>query len=461
MVNLSISVRVLGVDGRPARSAITVWRAIPETDDHPKLPGLDDPWGIPTQAPGWRDQTSGLTWQAIYNYGASQEATLKDLTPGDYCFTAALGNGPSPYGISPVLHLDGTVQHTKTAVILQTGPSLTISAVDVDTHNPIPLFQVLLVRNDGFPVTHWSSASWALWSREQEGRLAFPQLAPGQYHLYARRPALYANQPEYQLVSGPMKIGVDPGVDQQITALLKGTALPEEVVRKRWPFVVTGRVTDQEGHGLEGVTITAHCGMGTLRPTGQTQSGHDGFYTLRFTGGMRTKEGDKWIFGLQAATIGPATAGYVESNLHRQGGLLMADHLPNPDENTGGKAEPGKVVLPERPFRLDFVMVRAATVKGRLVDPNNRPLPGQRIYICGEELPPSTSVLAETRTDTDGRFQCDGIPARRAWWFSLPERDDAKSPPVTFDRSAVYTVELLLQHQGGKSFLELTANSPE
>lgn len=449
--NMSITARVLGEGGQPCQASITFWKAL---EDGGEVESPDHFWGTSERAQQWRDRVHGRTWKPIHNYRASAEATLGQLSPGEYRVTAALGNEPSPFGVSEVIHLDGTRPEHRVAIPLQLGPTLTVAAIDEQTQEPLPLFQAMLVRDDGFPVTRWSSAPWALWSREDEGRLEYRQLAPGAYHLEVRRPAFYASQLEYAVENGPIDIQVSSRVDRQITARLRGTALPDEAIRERWPFVVAGRVTDKEGQGLGGVTVTAHCGIGSLLPTGQATSGADGRYTLRFTGGMRMQDGGKWRVGLQAATISPAKPGYAEVNLHRQGDLLMADRLPEPKEDTGWKVEPGRVVLPNNPFPLDFVLVRAASLEGQLVDAQNRRLGGQRICLTGDELPPSCSVLAETRTDAEGRFRFDNVPPGRTWWFSLPEQQDARSRGLKIESPAVPPVRVRLETRDGKPALE-------
>jgi len=404
----------------------------------------------------WTDPLAGRTWQPVYHYGVSETATLSKLGPGDYRVAAALGNGIAPFGISEVIHLDGTVPTTSILIQLLAGPSLSVSALDAQTQKPIALFQAMLVRHDGFPVTRWSMSPWAVWSPEREGRLEFRQLPPGNYRLHVRRPAFSFGQPEYTTGTDPLELKVAAGVDQTITVPLKPVILPDEVIRQRWPFVVTGRVADEQGHGLEDVTITAHCGMGTLRPTGETRSDPDGRYTLRFAGGIRMKDGDRWRVGVQAATISPGKPGFVEANLHRQGNLLMADRMPEPGQDTGWKVEPGKVVLPEQPFPLDFVLLPAATLKGQLVDTRNRPMAGQRVYLSGPELPPSCSVLAEVHTDASGGFQFDNVPPRRSWWFSLADQRDVKSRLVAFQQAGVHQVNLRFLLRDGQRILEVT-----
>ena len=103
-----------------------------------------------------------------------------------------------------------------------------------------------------------------------------------------------------------------------------------------------------------------------------------------------------------------------------------------------------------------YITDREPTVKGQLVDARNRPMPRERIYLGGAELPPSTSVLAETRTDMEGRFRFDNVPPRRAWWFTLPAHADLRSPPLNCDGPGEHRVRLRLKNPGN---LELESNA--
>jgi len=400
----------------------------------------------------WVDPRNGKAWRPFYNCGTDSEATATGLSPGEYRVTAAAGAGPTPLAVSEIIRLDGSSRTTRITLQLEAGASLSVSAIDTSTKKLLPLFQALLIRDDGLPIVPWSSFPWIMRSRNEEGRLTFPQLPAGRYRLDIRSRAFYASEPEYVTEQGPLELAIVAGQDREIAIALKPVDLPEETVRQRWPWVVKGRVVGEQGQGLPGVTITAHCGMGSLFPTGQTQTGSNGVYTLRFAPGFTSRD----PVALQVATISPAKPGYTETNLHRQGDLLMAKRLPAPGERTGWNPDPSRVVLPEQPFTLDFVMAPAASVRGRLMDESNRPLPRQRIDLSGRELPPSCSVLAEVTTDHDGRFNFDGIPVRRAWWFLLSGKDRLQSETVTFDKPAAHEVVLRIRERDGKPCLDVT-----
>ncbi len=187
----------------------------------------------------------------------------------------------------------------------------------------------------------------------------------------------------------------------------------KDLFSKRW--IVRGRALDEKGKGIEGAVVKANCGCGTLMPTGKTLTGKDGSYTLRFGPGMgmvNEKTGKEEV-GLQAASIFALKDGFFEKNLNRQGDLYMAGTKPR--KKVLRDAGPVRVLLPGKPVRLDFVLKPAAVLKGTVLDEAGLPVGGQPIWISGDELPPSSSVLAQARTDRDGLFYFRDVPTGYAW----------------------------------------------
>jgi len=131
--------------------------------------------------------------------------------------------------------------------------------------------------------------------------------------------------------------------------------------------------------------------------------------------------------------------------------------MPDAGELTQYHSDRTKVVLPQQPFGLDLVMVPAATLKGQLLDAQGRPMARERVYLCGNELPPGASVFGQVHTDAGGRFRFADVPPRRALWFSLPDKADVRTGTVTVDQP-VHNVNLRFASQDGKPVLEL-ANS--
>jgi hypothetical protein len=175
---------------------------------------------------------------------------------------------------------------------------------------------------------------------------------------------------------------------------------------KSW--TVQGKVTDREGRPIQGAKIVAHCGFGSLLPTGSAVSDAAGYFDLRFGPGIRSSSRDE-APRLQAATISVHKSGWFEKNLHRQGDLLAAYRLPAGGINWGNKGKED-VILPGKPRTLHFVLLPAASLTGKLIDSAGQPLCNIRLGLTGKELPPSSSVLQEVRTDPGGRFEFENVP---------------------------------------------------
>lgn len=190
------------------------------------------------------------------------------------------------------------------------------------------------------------------------------------------------------------------------------------------PWQAFGRITDHNGDPLAGVEVRAYCGSGTLRQTGTALSGEDGRYKLSFGPGIVFFDNTA---KLQAATISARRPGYFEQNLNRQGDCLAAHADPGEDalKNWGGGKN--KLFLPDQPVELNFVMQPAARLAGKLVDEQDRPLAGYSVALNGADLPPSSSVLASTKTDDQGRFSLENTPT--TYRFQLEVRKANPKPP--------------------------------
>lgn len=231
------------------------------------------------------------------------------------------------------------------------------------------------------------------------------------------------------------------------------------------PWVVTGKVTDQSGNGLPGVTVRANCGWGTLRPTGQTVTANDGTYTLRFAPGIGTldEKTKKWRAGVQAANVYPSKPGYYERNLHRQGLLMMADEILG-EKGLGNRyyPRPDQTVLPGKPLRVDFVMSAAARVEVQLVDQQDKPLADTQIWIAGRPRQPASSVLASGQTDQAGKIGFGEVPLQNVLGLAArgpnDSRDHAFSLPIVFMKPGQFSIKLRwVPEPGGPGRLDLVS----
>ncbi|MHC4181271.1 MAG: carboxypeptidase-like regulatory domain-containing protein, partial [Planctomycetota bacterium] len=293
----------------------------------------------------------------------------------------------------------------------------------------------------GLPVVRWSS-TWSVHPRGDDH--TFEHLAPGKYTLEVFKRAYRYGDRQYAAERSPIKLRLAADQDRQMTVKLKAVGPSEEEARRRWPWAVTGTVTDEQGRPLEGVQLRASCGMGTLRSTGETVTDKEGKYTLRFGPGMRVRNDATGTrrAGIQAATISASKEGHTEKNLYRQGDLLMGDKLPEEGDHYYGDRD--RVVVPGKPRRLDFVMVPALSLEGEVVDERGKPIADKQLWIQGEKMRPSSSVLAGGKTDHQGRFRFEGVPPNYPWWFSI--RDQGRTQPITFPGPGAYRVKLQLAH---------------
>jgi hypothetical protein len=203
-----------------------------------------------------------------------------------------------------------------------------------------------------------------------------------------------------------------------VFSLVGLTARAEDAPRARAeaPWRVFGRVKDQDGRPMVGVTVRAFCGMGTLRCTGDVTSGADGRYEMSFGPGILFLARDSATTP-QAATISARKPGFFEENLNRQGGCLAAEAQPNEEaiKSWGGRHD--RVFLPGKPLEINFVMRPAARVSGALVDEQGQPLVGYGVGLDGADSPPSMGAVSGTETDQQGRFSLEGIPTTYRYQF--------------------------------------------
>jgi len=218
-----------------------------------------------------------------------------------------------------------------------------------------------------------------------------------------------------------------------------GAAQPVAVDPKQ-PWTVRGRVVDDQGAPVAGAEIIAHCGAGTLQPTGSATTGEDGNYEFKFGPGIMFSGEDH--AQTQFASISVRKQGLVEKNLHRQGCCVASLKPPSAEALKSFGVTKEHVFLPGQPLTIDFALLPAARVRGTLVDEQDRPLAEYSVALTGKELPPSSSVLRSTKTDERGRFELSEIPTSFAFQFDIrepnpkPPWDDSwASPPLFFERS--------------------------
>ncbi|MGA2255949.1 MAG: carboxypeptidase-like regulatory domain-containing protein, partial [Thermoguttaceae bacterium] len=443
---LAIDVTVVGIDGKPDDQcqAITVWE---KTKAATEIRSGDYTSTDPRDDSIWRYACGGHLGSASNHYFTGN---TRPLPPGVYRVTAFLGaRGEKMLGmaISDPIRLDGSQGTTSVTVPVQDGPPVAFSIADADTGEPVhyPSPGIRLTRPDGFDV-QLDLLNPGLFPGS-DGKYRIEHLAPGRYHVDVSARTYAYGYPDYQL-GKPIDVDVQAGKPNDFTLKVAAKPVDDAEARKRWPWAVEGVVTDDAGRPLQGVEIRAATGVGTLRTTMPVISDSQGHYLLRFGPGMMMKNDKtgKWGAGVQAAIISARKAGYAEKDLERQGNLSMADNMPE-EKLKWGRG----VVLPGKPYRVDFVMVPATVVEGRIVDEKGDLVPNAGIYLDGDVLRPATSIGVSAKADGDGRFRFDAVPPGFAWWFQGGTREGialSRTQPVTFAQGQSYKVELQVISQG-------------
>jgi protocatechuate 3,4-dioxygenase beta subunit len=448
-LTLQIKARIVEPDGKPfTNTTMCVWRADDGTavKIRPKLPRSPYDRG-PCR---WEDRATGTTWDLIDDeYLHSDSITLPGLSAGDYRLTAWGSLGAQfqqvepVMGLSGVIRLDGRQATTVETIRFETGPSLMVDVVDEATGAKVAGSELTLVRPDGLPVAPHGRGAIRTFAA---GRFTYPHLRPGRYTLQVDCPARQYGDPNYVCRQTPPAIEIPDGRDTEVTVKLTSVPLSQAEIQQRWPWIITGKVTDASGTPLEDVTIYVNRNNSNQA---QVRTGKDGSYTIRFAGnGQMYDEGLKrWISSPQDCVVSPFKPGLAERNMYEQGQVAFAELRP---AFRNGRNKPEDFLLPNQPHQIDFVMAPAATVQGRFLDASGSPIADTYVAIQGDRVPPPyhRHGLAGAKTDRDGRFHIDSVPTDLDWWFETRiigksgHWEDIKSSPVSFARPEVYNVRL-------------------
>jgi hypothetical protein len=141
--------------------------------------------------------------------------------------------------------------------------------------------------------------------------------------------------------------------------------------------------------------------------------------------------------------------GYFARDLGRAGNLAISGSTDAPPRWATNYAG---TVNAQNPYRLDFVMEPAASIRGKLNDPLRR-LPNHvTVHLAGDKLPPSSSVLASSGISTNGEFEFGEVPVGYTWWFELEVRDGSqsktlRSPPLLIKAPAEKRLKLTVTRE--------------
>lgn len=422
--DLSLEVRVVGIDGKPVeQSSVSLWRLVSEAD-RPVTKGAHRGRYL------WREAGTGRVWELIDGTATGDRMRRDDLAPGTYRATGHLGHHErTPVGISePVALVAGRTTATLT-LRLKPGATVSIRLVDSESRRPIPGTRVNLVREDSTLPSSWD---WTPKTSDDRGGITIPHLPPGIYTLDASRQALRPEERDYSIAEKGKKLVVVEGVDQVVPVAMVGRALTQPEIERRWGWVATGTVVDESGRPIADAEVRVATGWGTLYGGGSTRTGPDGRFTLRFAEGWGSPD----PVNAQAAVFSVVKDGFIEKSRSRPGNLLMARQMPQARVLAGYGGEPDKVILRGRPCSIDFVLAEPAIVEFSLDGPAESPP-----AIVGQDELDGRFAL---RWDQDAPNRWVLLPGR-PWRFELSRRETratVRSFPFTLPRAGRYRMRL-------------------
>jgi peroxiredoxin len=209
-------------------------------------------------------------------------------------------------------------------------------------------------------------------------------------------------------------------------------------------FSAYGTVADNAGRPIEGVQLWADCGHDKLQRTGRAVTDENGRYTLALTSSIKNVGADPYDVGIQTARIEARAKGYYEINLCRHGYLAMSGKPPTADEQRF-VADYADVVLPHKPYELNFIMHPAAQIEGEYVNERGRPIRVRTVWLHGDGLLSNTTLSGFS--GGNGKFTIDHIPCGSVWF-----RD--------FDKQFIDTRTLNLPRPGGYRLRLQSGKSP-
>lgn len=348
----SLDAKLRRADGKPVGEvAVVVWRkATAQELARIKAERLDAIWWGDMSPRWWvyywRDEQTGTIWIPSEPQFIDKPTAMvaDELPPGDYRVMAASWlRDPTPVGISGVVHLGAQQKRGTAGVELRAARQVTVKIVRAQDGTPLDYPLWILCRADGLPLGFTQHGASQYYVAE-DGAFRYSALPPGKYIIHVRREPHFYGEPLYKTPDAGVPLEVKPDGPDELKVSVDSFELTPEELHERWPCIVEGRVTDPSGKPVPGVQVHAHCGIATMYPAGSAATGPDGRYTLHL--GM-------WDHIPTDITAGKE--GYTEQDGSNHGRLFIAKVPLSKNDVLG--ASPEKTIVPDKPYRLDFVMV--------------------------------------------------------------------------------------------------------
>ena len=239
-----------------------------------------------------------------------------------------------------------------------------------------------------------ANGGWCDATTDDRGRFELGGLLPGVYNLLFLAGPEGRRQPMIAAAVEAVRVRVDENAKADLTAL-EGRKL-------------RGTVVDVDtGAPLAGVMVGSY-GMARPRSGAACMAEHtdaEGRFELR------VPAGPAFVYIMDASRIDPpSTRELVVTDDRDPEPVRLLGRAAGPVERAVAKAKVADAVKVERP-RIEKKAVGepprptgpVATVTGRIVDPEGRPLPGVRVYYNGDGFVDSAS-------DREGEFILEGVP---------------------------------------------------
>jgi protocatechuate 3,4-dioxygenase beta subunit/thiol-disulfide isomerase/thioredoxin len=248
-----------------------------------------------------------------------------------------------------------------------------------------------------------SGMTWASARTDEEGRYVLTGLGPGLHRLAVKPTGAY----EGWFLSEPERnVGVKAG---ETTADVVLRLTPGETVR--------GRVVDAEtGKPLAGVSVEESSSFQSVKTK------EDGTFELR------AAPGEIWI------SIQEVPPGYARDRMMTSRRLTV--------QAGAGAAD------------IEFKLQRGVSVKGQVVDPAGRPVPGAVVRYVRDW------AMSEETADDEGRFTLEGLLPGKSLvlWTSVPEKGWAGQLSLPMEKATLEPVTLKL---GRAAAVRLTVTDPQ
>lgn len=370
----ALALHLLGPDGSPwtARAGAVLLR-LSDQEMRPDFKG----WNGIRDDVYWRDPQNGRAWICKQSmFGLLTQKQFDNLELGTYR-VAATGLYPGrlsevgPIGLSEPVQVR-PAKAAEATVRLQAGAPLTLQVNDALTGKGLDQVWLSLIGPDGLPVCRGMISC----KPDQNGRMEFKALPPGKYLLTSvNRPNREFNDIPYKArVNVPVE--VKAGQSNRLEITLERRTQTKDEVDGAWPFIVEGRITDEAGRPLAGVTVKAPWDHG-LGDTAVTTSGLDGRYCIRIPSIIGSPSETHSLNQPSPLTIRVQKEGYQEKGDGETGKIEVPKiffYYGKIDPSSKGLIKPGgpmlkktmpeqggpKLIQPGKPHTINFIMAPAA-----------------------------------------------------------------------------------------------------